>query len=268
MSSREGDLRERPGNLDATESTYRDTFGFPTTRDGESVVVRMGATTVAFRAEPTLSGTHHLAWTIPTGTFDAAVAWASERVPLLLGNGGASVFEAPPTWDARSVYVDGPDGQLLELIERRALPASPRGAGFTADDIVRVSEVGVAVPDVVAAVDACAAAGSRPTAAHPTRASPPWAMSTGSSSSFPRSAAGSPRTTASPRTARRRSWPTCRGPSSSHPGASSCRARGERPPPDPRQKMFAAARKAADATARTGFGGSPELIRSPRTFMR
>jgi len=146
-------------DLDATETMYRDTFGFPTTRDGESVVVRMGATTVAFRAEPTLSGTHHLAWTIPTGTFDAAVAWASERVPLLLGNGGASVFEAPPTWDARSVYVDGPDGQLLELIERRALPASPRGAGFTADDIVRVSEVGVAVPDVVTAVDACAAAG-------------------------------------------------------------------------------------------------------------
>jgi len=146
-------------DLDSTESVYGDTFGLPTTREGERVVVRMGATTVTFLAEPTLSGTHHLAWTIPTGTFDAAVAWASERVPPLRGDGGATVFEAPRAWDARSVYIDGPDGQLLELIERRTLPASARRAGFAADDIVRVSEVGVAVPDVLAAVDACTAAG-------------------------------------------------------------------------------------------------------------
>lgn len=146
-------------DLDTTESTYRDTFGFATTREDERVLVRMGATTVAFLTEPTLSGAHHLAWTIPTGSFDAAVDWVSERVPLLRGESGLTVFEAPAAWNARSVYFDGPDGQLLELIERRALPTSPHRSGFSAHDIVRVSEVGVAVPDVLATVAACAAAG-------------------------------------------------------------------------------------------------------------
>ncbi|MGU3409462.1 VOC family protein [Microbacterium sp. M1A1_1b] len=152
-------------SLDTVAAWWRP-LGFPTIQGPDRVSVDVGHTRVHHEPDPALIGTHHLAMTIPTGTFDAAVAWIADRAPVL-SRDGITVFEGPDGWDSRSVYFDGPDGQVLEFIERRVLPAEHVGP-FTADSVVGVSEVGVVVEDVVATAQRLADVGVAPYAAPPT----------------------------------------------------------------------------------------------------
>ncbi|WP_148071139.1 hypothetical protein [Curtobacterium sp. PhB115] len=110
-----------------------------------------------------MTGALHLAITIPTGTFDAAAAWVALVATVLVDADGRDEFDGPPNWNSRSVYFEGPDQQLLELIERRDLVASasavPAPAPAGAVPLVSVSEVGIAVPHVLEAVESLRRAG-------------------------------------------------------------------------------------------------------------
>lgn len=135
--------------LDETAHFY-ERLGCPVVVDRDAAHVTVGSTQLVFRALAAMSGAHHLAFTIPTGSFAAAKSWIA-GVATVLGADDSDEFEGPPNWNSRSVYFEGPDRQLLELIERRDLgPAdadeSPR--------LVSISEVGLAVPDVLGAVEA------------------------------------------------------------------------------------------------------------------
>ena len=151
-------------DLDATARYYRDTLGLPVDAGPTSATVTVGATTLVFEPRP-YEGDQHLAFTIPTGSFAAAKRWIAGRSTLLTGD-GLDEFEGSPAWNSRSVYFDGPDGQVLELIERRALD-NGFGGEFGPDSILCVSEVGIAVPDVGAAVEQLRTAGATPYANPP-----------------------------------------------------------------------------------------------------
>ncbi|UXN25269.1 hypothetical protein N8D74_17245 [Curtobacterium flaccumfaciens] len=133
-----------------------------------AVEVAVGSTQLVFRELPGMTGALHLAITIPTGTFDAAAAWVAEIAIVLVDAAGRDQFDGPPNWNSRSVYFEGPDQQLLELIERRELVATrsasaalaPAHAG--AVPLVSVSEVGIPVPDVLGAVETLRHAGLEP----------------------------------------------------------------------------------------------------------
>lgn len=129
-----------------------------------TVRVVVGSTLLVFRELPEMTGALHLAITIPTGTFDAAKAWIA-GLTTVLGTDDQDEFEGPPNWNSRSVYFEGPDQQLLELIERRDLPVDV--GENTAVPLVSVSEVGVPVPDVLGAVEALRRAGLEPYANPP-----------------------------------------------------------------------------------------------------
>ena len=129
-----------------------------------TVRVVVGSTLLVFRELPEMTGALHLAITIPTGTFDAAKAWIA-GLTTVLGTADQDEFEGPPNWNSRSVYFEGPDQQLLELIERRDLPVDV--GENTAVPLVSVSEVGVPVPDVLGAVEALRRAGLEPYANPP-----------------------------------------------------------------------------------------------------
>jgi catechol-2,3-dioxygenase len=104
---------------------------------------------------PVEPGAYHCAITVPKDRFAEAKAWLQERVPLLERN-GLDEFTLATPWNSQSVYFAGPDdGILLELIARHDLPAaSSSSSRFSSADLLRVSEAGLAVPDVPAAVDA------------------------------------------------------------------------------------------------------------------
>jgi hypothetical protein len=154
-----------PTRSTSTVAAFFDRLGCVITRDGSSVTVRIGLSRMRF-VEGDFDGSHHLAFTIPTGTFDKARHWLEQRTTLLSVD-DRTEFEGPESWNSRSMYFDGPDGQVLELIERRALPIR-HVESFTADDLECVSEIGVAVPDVLAAVATLRAAGIRPYGNKPT----------------------------------------------------------------------------------------------------
>ncbi|WP_420364454.1 hypothetical protein AAEP80_11145 [Curtobacterium sp. L3-7] len=154
-----------PTRSTSTVAAFFDRLGCVITRDGSSVTVRIGLSRMRF-VERDFDGSHHLAFTIPTGTFDKAHQWLEQRTTLL-SVGDRTEFEGPGSWNSRSIYFDGPDGQVLELIERRALPIR-HVESFAADDLECVSEIGVAVPDVLAAVTTLRAAGIRPYGNKPT----------------------------------------------------------------------------------------------------
>jgi len=148
-----------------------------------TVRIVVGSTLLVFRELPEMTGALHLAITIPTGTFDAAKAWIA-GLTTVLGTADQDEFEGPPNWNSRSVYFEGPDQQLLELIERRDLESGARrvgagdgtGTGTDTDTgsdsdagvpLVSVSEVGVPVPDVLGAASALRRAGLEPYANPP-----------------------------------------------------------------------------------------------------
>ncbi|MBT1542975.1 hypothetical protein KK103_14490 [Curtobacterium flaccumfaciens pv. flaccumfaciens] len=150
-------------SLDDT-ARFFERLGCPVEIVDAAVRVVVGSSLLVFRELPEMTGALHLAITIPTGTFDAAKAWIA-GLTTVLGTDDQDEFEGPPNWNSRSVYFEGPDEQLLELIERRDLPAD--AGENTVVPLVSISEVGVPVPDVLGAVDALRRAGLEPYANPP-----------------------------------------------------------------------------------------------------
>ena len=102
--------------------------------DGDAVVV--GETRLSFRVEDG-GAFYHFALLVPGDRFDAALAWAGERVELL---GDVFDFEA---WDARAVYFHDPAGSILELIAHRGLEENGRAGAFAVEELVGFSELGI-----------------------------------------------------------------------------------------------------------------------------
>ena len=113
-----------------------------------AVVVRIGTTLLELAENPCAEGDHHFAVTIPSNKFAEAKRWLQERT-VLLGTLETYEFECSPAWNARSLYFAGPDRCVLELIIRRDLDNGTIGP-FTSDDLLCISEVGVASSDVLA----------------------------------------------------------------------------------------------------------------------
>jgi hypothetical protein len=112
-------------------------------------VVRIGWTTVR-PVPPDGDGDDHLAILVPGDAYEPAKAWLLARTAALPGPDGVDVA-GPPGWDSTSVYVDGPAGLVLELI---AHAGHRTGGGSFPAALLGVCEVGVAVPDVPAAIEA------------------------------------------------------------------------------------------------------------------
>lgn len=157
MEIREVVLQTR--DTDTIERFYGRELGLEVVSDPARVTVALGSTRMVFE-ESEYEGAHHLAFTIPTGMFPQAKQWIAARAALL-GRDGVDEFEGPSSWNSRSVYFDGPDGQVLELIERRDL-RQPTNDHFGPDGLLCVSEVGVAVPEVLDTVDLLQVSGIEP----------------------------------------------------------------------------------------------------------
>jgi catechol-2,3-dioxygenase len=139
---------------DAVEAVrfYGDLLGLPIRTGGGVVEVGVGLSVLLLDTGAVEPGAYHCAITVPEDRFAESKAWLQERVPLLERDGlDEFTLEAP--WNSQSVYFAGPDGILLELIARHDLPAASSGR-FTSADLLRISEIGLAVPDVPAAVAA------------------------------------------------------------------------------------------------------------------
>ena len=134
-------------DLGLVAAFYRDLLSLDVTSSDNTAHAHVGATRLELRAETGMPAAHHLAFTIPTGKFTAAKAWLRHRTALLVVGDGRDEFDSSPSWNARSMYFEGPENAVLELIERCDLDNTTVGA-FSAADLLSISEVGIAVPDV------------------------------------------------------------------------------------------------------------------------
>ena len=126
-------------------------LGLPTRTGGGGVEVEVGLSVLLLHPGVVEPGAYHSAITVPKDRVAEAKAWLQERVPLLEKD-GLDEFGLGPPWNSQSLYFAGPDGILLELIARHDLPAPPSSGRFSSADLLRISEIGLAVPDVPAAV--------------------------------------------------------------------------------------------------------------------
>ena len=111
---------------------YGDELGLPV--DGDAIVA--GETRLRFRVEEG-GAFYHFAFLVPGDRFDAALAWAQERVELLGG-----IFDSD-AWDSRAVYFEDPAGNIVELIAHHGLEENGRKGVFEATELVGISELGV-----------------------------------------------------------------------------------------------------------------------------
>lgn len=113
--------------------------------------VQIGWTRLQLRAagsDPV--GGVHLGFNVPANRFAAATEWLLARAPLQTNAKGEAHFTFGDAWASESIYFEGPDGLILELIGRRRLPATDRTGPFHGSELTCVSEVGLPTADVPA----------------------------------------------------------------------------------------------------------------------
>lgn len=106
-------------------------LGLDVSLEGEtSLSLRVGDARLQFTAangEPF----YHLALLVPGDRFDAAYAWATERIALLDGPGGSRAVDFAD-WQAKALYLLDPAGNIVELIAHSGVEKARRPAGTPA----------------------------------------------------------------------------------------------------------------------------------------
>jgi catechol 2,3-dioxygenase-like lactoylglutathione lyase family enzyme len=133
-------------------------LGLPTRSGNDAFTVPIGESELEFRAGPG-EPFYHFALLVPGNRFDAALAWARERVELLPHRDSPAVVFDFPAWNAHAAYFHDPAGNIVELIAHRDREVSghrdrdARGhrGGFDPSELLGLSELGlVGVPTAMA----------------------------------------------------------------------------------------------------------------------
>ncbi|MDJ0314984.1 VOC family protein [Arthrobacter sp. H35-D1] len=144
-------------DLAAAVTFYRNVLDMCVEENADNAVVQAGSSRLSLIQGEPFDGVHHVAFGILPADFELAHAWLSARVPLLV-NDGAAVIVGSGGWNSRSLYFLGPEDIILELIARNAdADADPdpdaKPGNRESPRILSISEIGIAVPDVQAAVE-------------------------------------------------------------------------------------------------------------------
>jgi D-alanyl-D-alanine carboxypeptidase len=101
---------------------------------------------------------YHFALLVPGDRFDAALAWARERVDILTGGDVDDVVFDFDNWNALAFYSHDPAGNIVELIAHHGLGERGVPGPFAAHELLGISEIGL-VGDPAKLADALAAIG-------------------------------------------------------------------------------------------------------------
>ncbi len=148
--SRQGivQLRLQTNRLNELRRFYHKLFHFPIVEETKnSITFQAGGTALTFvQTEEAKQPFYHFAFNIPENKLAPAKDWLSQKVPLAVQPGRDPVYHFVG-WNAYAIYYWDPAGNLGELIARHDLPNAKSG-GFTGEDILYASEIGLVVEDV------------------------------------------------------------------------------------------------------------------------
>ncbi len=142
-------------DLAAQRRFYADTLGFVVSADaGHAFTLQTGASQLTFIDERHAGSPHapyHFAFNIPIDLVDRAARWTAALTPLLPDRTGQLQFRNQ-TFASHQLYFKDPDGNIGEFIGRERLPLSGQADFTPRADVLAISEIGLAVPDVPTAV--------------------------------------------------------------------------------------------------------------------
>ena len=141
--------------LNAQRIFYTRTLGLPLMAETTtSFSLLAGATRLVFQRTDQEGLLYHFAFSVPANKVIQAKAWLQARTPPipLLSQDGQDTFYGK-TWNVDSVYFYDASGNILEFIGHYDLPAEPADS-FSEQDILHISEIGMAFDDVAAQVSA------------------------------------------------------------------------------------------------------------------
>ena len=107
-----------------------------------SVTLDVGETALEYRPAGG-SPFYHFALLVPGDRFEAALAWADDRVELLPDPETGDIVFDFTNWDAKAVYFHDPAGSIVELIAHRGVGEEGGSGPFEAAELVGLSEVGL-----------------------------------------------------------------------------------------------------------------------------
>ena len=129
--------------VDETAAFYGERLGLTLSAAGDDrVVVDIGESALELRracGEPF----YHVALLVPGDRFDAALAWAGERVTLLPERESGEIVFDFAFWDALACYFHDPAGTIVELIAHRGVDESGAEGPFRPEELLGLSEVGI-----------------------------------------------------------------------------------------------------------------------------
>lgn len=137
-------------NIREQRAFYAETLGLTIETDwGQGAVFKVGSTHMTFYEQTGTTACYHFAFNIPENQIDAATSWLQQRVPLISAEGQSRFsFER---WNAHAIYFYDPMGNIVEFIARHTLQ-NATALPFGSTSLLCVSEIGLAVNDVPAAV--------------------------------------------------------------------------------------------------------------------
>ncbi len=135
---------EAPASLLPTlASFYGGSLGLPLARYDECLLtIEIGETVLELAPSAGLPF-YHFAFLVPGDRFEAALAWAQDRVGLLpVSETGEAVIDFT-NWDAKAVYFHDPAGSIVELIAHRGVGEAGATGPFAPSELLGVSEIGL-----------------------------------------------------------------------------------------------------------------------------
>ena len=125
-----------------TAAFYGERLGLQTMLEANGAHVEVGESSLSFRAtrgEPF----YHVALLVPGDRFEATLAWAEARVPLLPERESGEVVFEFAFWDARACYFHDPSGTIVELIAHRGIAEEGATGPFRPEELRGLSEIGI-----------------------------------------------------------------------------------------------------------------------------
>jgi catechol-2,3-dioxygenase len=141
-------------DLHAQRLFYTRTLGLPlVTETGASFTIQAGATRLVFQRTEQEGFLYHFAFSIPSTKLAHAKEWLLARTPSvvpLLSLDGQDEFH-DDSWIISQFYFHDATGNILEFIAHHDVPDSTPD-GFDEHSVLHVSEIGLAVDNVLAQV--------------------------------------------------------------------------------------------------------------------
>lgn len=134
-------LKVSLANLQGQVSFYKDMLNLPVKLTETGFEVLVGNSLLEFSNQHPHEHPYHIAFNIPFGHVESAIQHLSEKIPLLPFQGSPLIDFS--SWNAKALYFEDADGNVMELIGRERIDVPENLTDhYSHRSILSISEIG------------------------------------------------------------------------------------------------------------------------------